>query len=114
MTTTFVYDAEYLANPAGYDIEPSLVRHAGQQYVDGMPGAFSDCAPDRWGRSLVDKRRRSLQRQSDKRIPVATEIDYLVGVSDLTRQGNLRFSSVDVDRFSTRTMPCPSWSRCLS
>ncbi|WP_460831011.1 type II toxin-antitoxin system HipA family toxin [Nocardioides hungaricus] len=92
VTTSFVYDTAYLARSDGYDLEPSLVRRAGQQYVDGLPGSFSDCAPDRWGRSLIDKRRRAQQRQSDRRLRTATEVDYLVGVSDLTRQGNLRFA----------------------
>lgn len=63
------------------------------------PGSFSDCAPDRWGRNLIDKRRRALQRESDKRLPAATEVDYLVSVRDLTRQGNLRFSGVDGGQF---------------
>ncbi len=93
VSTTFVYDATYLADPNGYDLEPGLVRQAGQQYVDGLPGAFSDCAPDRWGRNLIDKRRRSLQRQGGQRPPETTDVDYLTGVSDVTRQGNLRFTA---------------------
>ncbi len=44
------------------------------------------------GRKLIDKRRRALQRQTDQRLPSATDLDYLLGVSDLTRQGNLRFA----------------------
>ncbi|MEI2778593.1 MAG: HipA N-terminal domain-containing protein [Tetrasphaera sp.] len=51
VSTTFAYDAAYLADPRSYDIEPGLPRHAGQHYVEGLPGCFSDCAPDRWGAS---------------------------------------------------------------
>ncbi len=90
-----MYDAAYLANPDGYDLEPLLPRNAGQQYVEDLPGSFSDCAPDRWGRNLIDKRRRALQRQSSQRLPATTDVDYLIGVSDVTRQGALRFTMDD-------------------
>lgn len=95
VSTTFVYDSAYLADPDSYDLEPALIRQAGQQYVDGLPGSFSDCAPDRWGRNLIDKRRRGPQRQTAQRLPAATDVDYLIGVSDVTRQGNLRFTQGD-------------------
>lgn len=95
VSSTFVYDSSYLSAPTSYDLEPRLVRRAGQQYVPGLPGAFADCAPDRWGRNLIDKRRRAEQRTSGQRLPALTEVDYLLGVSDLTRQGNLRFAVGD-------------------
>ncbi len=95
VSTTFVYDPDYLADPNGYDLEPGLPRHAGQQSCDGLPGSFADCAPDRWGRNLIDKRRRALQRETEQRLPAATEVDYLTGVTDVTRQGNLRFTGGD-------------------
>ena len=92
VSTTFTYDSAYLAGTAG-DLEPGLPVSAGQQYVDGLPGAFADSSPDRWGRNLIDKRRRAAQREASQRLPAATAIDYLVGVSDITRQGDLRFGS---------------------
>lgn len=92
VTTSFVYDAAYLADPRGVDLEPALPRRSGQQYVDGLPGSFGDSAPDRWGRMLLDKRQRAAQRVADRRLPSLTDADYLVGVSDLTRQGDLRFT----------------------
>jgi len=95
VSTTFSYDAAYLADQAGYDLEPGLPRHAGQQYTDGLPGCFTDCAPDRWGRNLIDKRHRAIQRSAAQRLPALTDIDYLIGVSDVTRQGNLRFTQAD-------------------
>lgn len=74
------------------DLEPALPRRSGQQYVDGLPGCFGDSAPDRWGRMLLDKRHRAAQRLADRRLPSLTDADYLVGVSELTRQGDLRFA----------------------
>ena len=95
MSTTLAYAPTYLVEPYGYDLEPALPRQAGQQYVDGLPGSFADCAPDRWGRNLLDKRRRAQERLAQQRLPAATERDYLLGVSDITRQGNLRFAEAD-------------------
>lgn len=92
VSTSFTYDSAYLADPRSVDLEPALPRQSGQQYVNGLPGAFADTAPDRWGRNLIDKGRRALQLEEHRRLPTATEVDYLLGVSDLTRQGELRFA----------------------
>ena len=56
-----------------------------------MFGAFGDSAPDRWGRNLIqrDERRRA---QVEGRAPRSLgEVDFLLGVSDIARQGGLRF-----------------------
>lgn len=93
VSTTFVYGSEYLGNPRGFDLDPTLPRQSGQQYVDKMPGSFQDCSPDRWGRNLINKRRQGEERLGGSgRLPTITEVDYLLGVSDLTRQGDLRFT----------------------
>lgn len=73
-----------------------MPRQSGQQYVDKMPGSFQDCSPDRWGRNLINKRRQAEERAAgSRRLSALTDIDYLVGVSDATRQGDLRFTHVD-------------------
>ncbi len=57
-SATFAYDAAYLANPLAYGLDPGLPLVAGQQQTAaGRPifGAFSDCAPDRWGRRLINR-----------------------------------------------------------
>ncbi|MGB3685883.1 MAG: type II toxin-antitoxin system HipA family toxin [Ornithinimicrobium sp.] len=96
VSTSFIYDSDYLANPSAFDVEPALPRQSGQQYVDKMPGSFQDSSPDRWGRNLINKRRQAEQRAAgSRRLPALTDIDYLVGVSDATRQGDLRFTHVD-------------------
>ena len=100
VSTTFIYDTDYLSNPAGFDLEPALPRQSGQQYVDKMPGSFQDCSPDRWGRNLINKRRQVEERAAgSRRLPALTDVDYLVGVSDATRQGDLRFTRVDGGEF---------------
>jgi serine/threonine-protein kinase HipA len=62
----------------------------------GLPGAFSDAAPDRWGRNLIAKRLRAQAAVAGRSVPTLDDRDYLLGVSDKTRQGALRFKT-DVD-----------------
>jgi len=95
-TTTFRYDDEYLARPTSYALDPALSMFEGPQSTNGLPGAFRDTSPDRWGRSLIAKRIRSQAAVQGAQAPSIGEVDYLVGVSDVTRQGALRFrESVD-------------------
>ena len=93
-SATFVYDPSYLADPRAYALEPALPLSAGQQHTAlgrEMFAAFSDCAPDRWGRRLIarDERRRARADGTAERS--FAEIDYLLGVRDDLRQGAVRF-----------------------
>lgn len=77
----FSYTTDYLAHPRAFALAPSLPLVAGPQAFDGL-GPFSDSAPDRWGRKL-------LQRAAGK--TSLGEYDYLLGVNDASRQGATRF-----------------------
>jgi serine/threonine-protein kinase HipA len=89
--TTFQYETGYLARPSAYEIDPALRLTSGTQYTQGLPGAFSDSAPDRWGRNLIQKQERAISRQDSRAARTLDDVDYLIGVSDVTRQGALRF-----------------------
>ena len=97
-SASFTYLDEYLANPRAYSLEPGLPLEAGaHQSAIGHPmfGAFGDCAPDRWGRTLV-KRREAAEARAEGREPRSLgEVDYLLGVRDDLRQGALRFRRGD-------------------
>jgi serine/threonine-protein kinase HipA len=95
-SATFSYAPEYLARADAYEIDPALPLSVGQQQTPSgraIFGAFSDCAPDRWGRRLIQRD----EEQRARRHAVAErsfgEIDYLLGVRDDLRQGALRFRS---------------------
>ena len=93
-SASFEYDAQWLANPARFALEPALVLGRGPQHTPqgrSLFGAFGDSAPDRWGRNLIqrDERRRAL---AEGRAPRSLgEVDFLLGVGDIARQGALRF-----------------------
>lgn len=87
LTSTYTYRPEYLQAPHSYALDPRLLLQEGPSHTAGLPGALSDTAPDRWGRNLIRKR---LMREGALGGRTITELDYLLGVSDVTRQGALR------------------------
>lgn len=93
VSTTFRYVGEYLAHPGAYAIDPNLSFTHGTPTVDGLPGAFQDSSPDRWGRNLIAKRIRVEAITSGNHPVEPDDVAFLLGVDDLTRQGALRFSA---------------------
>ncbi len=93
-SATFSYAVSYLEHPAAFELDPALPLVDGLQQTPGereIFGAFSDCAPDRWGRRLIGRaERRRAEREQQTRRSLG-EIDYLLGVRDDMRQGALRF-----------------------
>lgn len=93
-STAFVYDPAFLGRRDAFSISPDLPVTVSRHQVAGLPGAVADTAPDRWGRNLIDKRVR--YRARDDHAPATVrEVDYLLGVADLTRQGALRYTAAD-------------------
>lgn len=107
-TTAFTYSPGYLADPGAYPIDPALPFDSRGGVVSGLPGAFADCAPDRWGRRLIAKRIRATERGTPRSIG---EVDYLLGVSDVTRQGALRFRRAGGTAFENADADVPKQVR---
>jgi len=91
VSTSFDYEASYQAARSSYALGPDLSLTMTRHHRSGLPGAFSDSAPDRWGRNLIRKRIQAGSGQAGRSREIA-EVDYLLGVSDVTRQGALRFT----------------------
>lgn len=98
ISTTFLYAPEYLAS-GGMNIDPSLMLVAGAQHQEGLLGAFGDTAPDRWGRNLIEKAERARAREQERAPRRLDDVDFLLGVSDNTRQGALRFRWAGENQF---------------
>ena len=94
-SATFEYVDSWLHHPARFALEPALTLGKGQHHTAAdrrLFGALGDSAPDRWGRALVQRDERRKAR-AEKRAPrTLNEIDYLLGVGDIARQGALRFA----------------------
>ena len=109
-SATFEYDAAWLDNPLRFALEPALTLGKGPHHTTAgrlIFGAIGDSAPDRWGRVLIQRDERRKARE-DKRTPrTLLEIDYLVGVGDIARQGALRFTETEGGPFLATGVQIP-------
>lgn len=105
ITSTFTYDPNWLAGSDAYAIDPALSLFGRSSTVPGLSGCFQDCSPDRWGRNLVEKRLRALALREGTGQRTLTDVDYLLGVADLTRQGALRLRHSSASEPTTPSGP---------
>lgn len=101
-SATFAYATEYLARGGAYALDPALPLVEGQQQTAAgraMFGAFTDCAPDRWGRKLIarqEHRHRDASAAGERNLG---EVDFLLGVRDDLRQGAVRFRDPETEDY---------------
>lgn len=89
---SFEYDRGFLRD--GYALSPELPLRPGRIFTPEsttMFGAFQDAAPDEWGRRLIQAAHTRQARREGRPARQLREFDFLIGVSDLTRMGALRF-----------------------
>jgi serine/threonine-protein kinase HipA len=99
---TFAYAGEYLGLADAYELDPLLPLVEGSQQTPAnraIFGAFSDAAPDRWGRRLISRAERRRVKREGGTARGFGEVDYLLGVRDDLRQGALRFREPDTGVF---------------
>jgi len=95
------YHEAWLASPGRFNVSADLQLALGYQPHRAAStrdsvfhGAIADTAPDAWGRRVI-ARDHARRRKDDPRLPVLTEIDYLLAVDDFSRVGALRLSDSD-------------------
>ena len=94
LPVSFEYDSEWRRGSQAFMLDPRLELWEGQQYPPARSrafGIFMDSAPDRWGRVLMERREASTALREGRKMRNLQELDYLLGVHDLTRTGALRF-----------------------
>lgn len=99
---SFEYVDSWLAQPEAFAFDPDLALVAGAQYPAPDRtnfGIFLDSSPDRWGRTLMQRRENARARRDGQRPQSLTEWDFLLGVHDETRLGALRFRTLDAGKF---------------
>jgi serine/threonine-protein kinase HipA len=97
LPASFEYDERWLENPGVFMLDPRLELWRGEQHPPSKTSAFGiflDSAPDRWGRLLMERREAAQALREHRRVRSLQELDFLLGVHDLTRLGALRFRSV--------------------
>jgi serine/threonine-protein kinase HipA len=90
---SFSYNGDWLQSSYAQKIDPDLHLYSGEQHSEDSRNfrIFLDSCPDRWGRLLMKRREAVIARQEGRRPNMLHEIDYLLGVHDIYRQGALRF-----------------------
>jgi serine/threonine-protein kinase HipA len=100
--TTFAYDTTWLAAPDRFELSPDLPLVEGHQFRKAPSKddsvfhfAFADTEPDGWGCRVIArdhaKRRKAAHTAGPPGASAAlTEMDYLLGVDDISRIGALR------------------------
>jgi serine/threonine-protein kinase HipA len=102
LPVSFDYDEAWLAAQRSFQLDPRLELFAGEQHPPSGAvtfGVLEDAAPDRWGRVLMERREGLAARKEGRRARRLGEMDFLLGVHDLTRSGALRFRSASDGRF---------------
>lgn len=98
----FEYDSVWLEDPDRFSLEPALALTRG---VFAPPaglaafGSIGDSAPDTWGRRLMQRAERRSAEREGRAVRTLVESDYLLGVTDETRLGALRFRWVGEEVF---------------
>lgn len=104
--TSFEYHPDWLGNAARFSLEPALTLNRGAfAPADGLPifGSIGDSAPDTWGRRLMQRAERRRAAREGRPVRTLTEADYLLGVSDVSRSGALRFRKLGEVEFQSPT-----------
>jgi serine/threonine-protein kinase HipA len=95
---SFEYDSRWLNHANAFVLDPRLVLYRGEQHPAHPAqafGVFMDSSPDRWGRVLMERREAMNARRDSRPVRRLQEIDFLLGVHDLTRMGAIRLRESD-------------------
>lgn len=108
ISTVFAYDEDYLTRSESYAIDQALPLQSGPSHCAGLPGAFRDSSPDRWGRHLIQREHETQAIENGVAPHQLDEVDFLIGVFDQTREGSLRFRESGSDSpFLAESNPIP-------
>lgn len=93
---TFAYHESWLSDSKRFSLEPGLmigegVFHPGADRA--IFGSIGDSAPDTWGRRLMQRAERREAEAQSRSPRTLREADYLLGVTDISRLGALRFKA---------------------
>lgn len=101
-TVVFEYADEWLRDADRFELEPELPLTRGgfaPPAGQAIHGFLGDSAPDTWGRKLMQRAERRQAEREGRAVRTLMESDYLLGVSDETRLGALRFRRAGEERF---------------
>lgn len=101
-TYSFSYDKEWLAKYGDVFLSEDLQNFPGVQYTRperDIFSCFSDALPDRWGRTLLNRREQIAAADEKRPVKRLTSFDYLMGIDDASRMGGFRFTKTKAGEF---------------
>jgi len=111
---SFSYERSWLRSSAQMLLDPDIQWYTGPQHPGDKQnfGAFLDSMPDTWGRTLMKRRAALEAKVSGDTARTLYDIDYLLGVFDVSRMGGLRFKVHPDGPFldDNHRFPIPVWS----
>ena len=111
---SFSYDKDWIATSEQLLLDPDIEWFSGQQYPNGKDnfGIFLDSMPDTWGRTLMKRRAVLFANELRKSTSALYDVDFLLGVHDLSRMGALRFKLNPDGPFldNDPVSPTPPWA----
>lgn len=93
-TYGFSFDEQWLTRQGNVFLCEELKGFPGIQYSPSgrdIFGCFSDALPDRWGRTLLNRREQIAAETENRPVRRLTSFDYLTGIDDFSRMGGFRF-----------------------
>lgn len=101
--SSFRYAASWVESRHAFAVDPLLsLVGGGVFHKDRLFGAIADSAPDRWGRTLLVREERLRARREGRATRTLSDLDFVLGVSDRTRLGALRFAQAEGAEFVAR------------
>lgn len=90
----FAFDNDWLHKYGGLYVSADINNYPGTQYTlpgKDIFGCFADALPDRWGRTLLNRREQFEAMEEHRPVRRLSSFDYLVGIDDYSRMGGFRF-----------------------
>jgi serine/threonine-protein kinase HipA len=112
---SFEYNDKWLKSGIVQNFDPDLQLYQGPQYLsEGKAnfGIFLDSSPDRWGRTLMERREAAFARKEKRKSKTLFETDYLLGVYDGHRMGAIRSKEGEEGSFlnDNKEIGTPPWT----
>lgn len=101
-TYGFSYNKEWLVKYGSIFLSDDLLNYTGMQYTRAgkdIFGCFSDALPDRWGRTLINRREQIAALAGHRSPRSLSSFDFLTGIDDEARMGGFRFTDTPGGEF---------------
>ena len=98
---SFSYDQNWLNQYGSIHLGGDLGTFPGLQYApsNSIFGCFADSLPDRWGRTLAEKREEIEAIKASRPVKKLDSLDYLLSIDDHMRMGGFRYKTDESEPF---------------